>query len=434
MRRCVLPLLAGLAAVSPSFAQTAPSSTAPKAAALVDAHGNPLRKAKSGHISNYDEAKVGTYTLPDVLKLQDGTPVTTAEQWTDKRRTELLEIYDSQMYGRIPDKVPEVSFSQEGSTMVENGDVERQVVVAHYGPKGSGVETHIVIYKPAHVTDRLPVVLHLTFLGDPPVPFNLGGKAPQKKKGPPFHELGPIKEILAHGYAYADMRYTEAQPDGKDTFESGIAKLCGTGAGGARRGDEWGTIGIWSWVASRAVDYFLTDPQLDGTRVAIVGHSRLGKTVLWAGAQDPRFKVVYSSCAGEMGSSLARRDFGETIDDIAVSFPWQFAENLQQYVGHWGNLPVDTHCLIALSAPRPVFITGGTGDLWADPHGEFLAEVAAGPVYRLLGKQGLSSEEMPAPDHAVMDGDLAFRFHTGPHAIMPEDWTAFLGFADRYLK
>jgi hypothetical protein len=182
------------------------------------------------------------------------------------------------------------------------------------------------------------------------------------------------------------------------------------------------------------LDYLETDKDVDAKRVALVGHSRLGKTVLWAGAQDPRFAIIFSSQGGELGSSLGRRDYGETIDDMAQNYGYQFAGNLQKYVAHWNDMPVDTHFLISLIAPRPLLITGGTGDQWSDPHGEFLGEVAAGPVYQLTGAKDLGTTVWPAPEAPVISGDLAYYYHTGPHAITPADWVVFLNFADKYWK
>src|SRR5881409_1159210 len=165
-----------------------------------------------------------------------------------------------------------------------------------------------------------------------------------------------------------------------------------------------------------------------------LGKSRLGKTALWAGALDPRFALVFASCSGEMGASLARRDYGETVDDVAANFPWWMAENFQKFSGRWGEIPVDSHMLIALCAPRPVFVTGGTQDQWADPHGMFLAQVGAGPVYRLLGKKDLGTTTLPPLDTPLTSGSLGFHYHTGGHTISPADWNAFLEFADRHLK
>lgn len=240
--------------------------------------------------------------------------------------------------------------------------------------------------------------------------------------------------MLSRGFGYALVRYSEIQPDNANTHASGVQALAYAPGQTAPAADEWGTIAAWAWGASRVLDYLATDPAVDARRVAIVGHSRLGKTALWTGASDPRFALVFSSCAGEMGSALARRDYGETLDDMAGNFGWQFAGNLQKYPGHWTDLPVDAHMLIALCAPRPVFITGGTKDQWADPKGEFLAEVAAGPVYRLLGKADLGTRDLPPLDTPLIEGDLGFHYHTGGHTITASDWNAFLTFASRHLK
>jgi len=198
--------------------------------------------------------------------------------------------------------------------------------------------------------------------------------------------------------------------------------------------DEWGTISAWAWGISRIVDYLETDRLVNAKQIAIQGHSRLGKTVLWAAATDERIAAVFSSCAGEMGSALARRDWGETVDDMAQNFSWQFAGNFQKWVGRWNDMPVDAHMLIALSAPRPVFVSGGTTDQWSDPVGEFLAEVAAGPVYRLLGRKDLGVTKLPPLDTLVVGGDLGWHYHTGGHMATPADWSAFLQFLAKYFK
>jgi hypothetical protein len=240
-------------------------------------------------------------------------------------------------------------------------------------------------------------------------------------------------EIIARGWGYATVGYQDIQADRANSWTSGVIGMTFRPGQTQPAPDEWGTIGAWSWGISRIIDYFETDKAVDAKRIAVHGHSRLGKTVLWASAKDERIAAVFSSCAGEMGSALARRDYGETVDDMAQNFPWQFSGNFQKWSGRWNEMPVDAHVLIALSAPRPVFITGGTTDQWADPVGEFLAEVAAGPVYRLLGRKDLGVTQLPALDTPVTDGDLGWHYHTGGHSATPADWNAFLTFLGKYF-
>ena len=241
-------------------------------------------------------------------------------------------------------------------------------------------------------------------------------------------------EILARGWGYATVGYADIQPDRANTFTEGvIGTTLASGQTKPAPGD-WGTISAWTWGISRIIDYFETDRSIDAKRVAVQGFSRLGKTVLWASAMDERIAAVFSGCAGEMGSSLARRDFGETVDDMAQNYHWQFNSRFQQWVGRWNDMPVDAHMLIALSAPRPVFITGGTTDQWSDPKGEFLAEVAASPVYQLLGGKGIGATELPPVDTTLATGDLAWHYHTGGHMLTVDEWKAFLVFIDRYFK
>jgi hypothetical protein len=404
------------------------------AAALpgADASGNPLRRAPTGHISNYDEARVGAYTLPDPLVLRNGGPVRDAGTWFDQRRPELLRLYETEIYGRVPVSAPAV---RAELVAIDRGALDglavHERIVVRFGDKPAGPAVNLHVFLPARATKPVPLLLHVVFSDLPPAP---GKKpAPAVDGRPDPGETGPIPEILARGYGYAIFRYTEIQPDAAHTGDAGVIGLARTPGRTAPAADEWGAISAWAWGTSRILDCLAADPAIDARRVALVGHSRLGKTALWAGAQDPRFALVFASCAGEMGSALARRDYGETIDDMAAAFPWWFAGDFQKYSGHWNDLPVDAHLLIALCAPRPVFITGGTQDQWADPRGEFLAAVAAGPVYRLLGAKDLGTAELPPLDTPLIAGDLGFLYHTGPHAILPGDWKAFLDFADRHL-
>ena len=418
--------LAGLAIAIAFFSPVLPAGAADPAGARPPQ----VKTASTGHVSNYDEAKVGTYTLPDPLVLNDGRPVRDADTWNRVRRPEILELYRAHVFGRVPDNAPKAVAAVESVTPgALGGNAVRKVVVLRFGDGPRAPFIRLVIYIPARRAAKVPVLLHMAFNGEP---SPTDAPAPSVPKGI-LGEPGPISDIVARGFAYAVYRYTDLQPDTADTRTSGVEALT-VSQGEAPAPDSWGTIGVWAWGASRALDYLKTDPDIDGGRVALVGHSRLGKAALWAGAQDPRFALVFASCAGEMGTALSRRDFGETVDDMVDRFPYWFAPGFGRYAGHWGDLPGDAHMLIALNAPHPLLVTGGSGDLWADPRGEFLAEVAAGPVYRLLGRKDLGTTQMPALDQDVDAGDLAYRCHTGPHAIMASDWLAFLAFAERYLR
>jgi hypothetical protein len=446
--RASVAALLVLALARPAGAQTAPAaSEAPKPAApapLKDAAGHTLRRAPTGHITNYSEDKVPPYTLPDPLVLLDGRPVRDADTWFKLRRPEILELYNREIYGRVPATAPKVRWEVTGTEPALDGAAVRKHIVGHFGEKSDGPAVNVMLYLPAKAAGPVPVVLHITFGGDPalPLPGDRPGQIPAGQQAgtvsapPPrrFNDMGPVADVLAHGYAYAILRYTEIQPDKPDMWKQGVIGLALAPGQEKPAPDEWGTISAWTWGVSRVMDYLETDPAVDAKRVALVGHSRLGKTVLWAGATDQRIALVYSSQGGEMGSSLARRDYGETVDDMAANYGYQFAGNFQKYPGHWNDMPVDTHFLMALTAPRPLMVSGGSGDQWSDPHGEFLGMVAAGPVWRLLGQSDLGTTEMPALDVPVATGTLAFLNHNGPHAIMPLDWKTFLAFADRYLQ
>jgi len=380
-----------------------------------DANGNSLRLAtKTGHVSNYDESKVKPYTLPDPLVMADGTRVADAKAWASKRRPELIRLYETEIFGRTPANAPLVTWTKmpiQGTFPGETPEIS--FVTGRIGDGSDPPRMMLAVNFPPGTHGPVPVILALQFGGGgTPIP------------SPPIAD-----EILARGWAYATLGYQDIQPDKIDTFDKGV--IGATPSSGSRGPDAWGAISAWAWGVSRAIDYLSKDPRIDG--IALHGHSRLGKTALWASALDPRIAVVYASCPGEMGAALSRRDFGETVDDMAQNFPYWFSPSFQKWVGRWNDMPVDAHMLIALSAPRGVFVTGGTQDQWADPKGEFLAEVAAGPVYRLVGAHDLGLTSLPPVDTPVVDGDLGWYYHTGPHAATKEDWRAFLTFAGKYL-
>lgn len=393
--------------------------------------------------TNYDEAKVGTYTLPDPLVCNDGSRVTSAETWFEKRRPEILESYRAEIFGRSPAAGTNVTFNVwEVSTNALGGTAVRKQIEINFSGTADGPFAHLLLYTPAGKSS-VPTFLCLQFNGnyavidDPGIAifpeWNYRTAMPGMPKNPVRGKSAhnwKIAETLARGYGIAIIDYREIEPDLANGvgFKYGVHKNFPPPSAT----DGWGAIGAWAWGASRALDYLTTDKDVDAHRVILMGHSRLGKTALWGGAQDTRFAAVIASCSGEMGAALSRRDFGETVDDVVKHFPYWMCGNFKKYAGHWTNLPVDSHCLISLIAPRPLFLSTGSEDLWGDPHGEFLAARAATPVYELLGKTGIRETDFPPLDHAIQH-DIGFNCHTGKHDVLPSDWDNFLDFADAHF-
>jgi hypothetical protein len=409
-----------------------------------DPGGNPVRLAKAtGHVSNYSEEKVAAYTLPDPLTMANGERVTSAQMWRERRRPEILNFYKTEIYGRIPENTPKVTWEvTETDGAARDGAAIMNRLVGRMGDKPDGPRMNLTVYLPANANGPVPMLLSITFSFPP---GGRGGnpakndksneakdsKAPAKAFRPPYDALG---ELLSRGWGYATLGYSDIQPDRANQWTNGVIGLTLKEGQTQPAPDEWGTISAWAWGISRSIDYLETEKAVNPKQIAITGVSRLGKTVLWAAALDERVAATFSVVSGEMGAALIRRDWGETLDDMAQNFSWQFAGNMQKWVGRWNELPVDQHMLIALSAPRPVYVNGGLSDQWSDPKGEFLSMVAAGPVYRLLGKRDLGVTELPPLDKPITDGELAFHYHSSGHTAVPADWAAFLDFAERHFK
>jgi hypothetical protein len=389
-----------------------------------DVPGHTIVRSGWGNWSNYDLAKADRYPIPDVLTLKSGAPVADAQTWWARRRPEILADFQSEVYGTIPEHIPAVTWEV---TAIDKAALGGTATLKH-------IVGHIDNSSYPVATPSIAIALYLPTNAGGPVPVMVVASWSTSGKGFGPAPTGPtaMEQVIAHGWGYALVDTYGVQADSGGRLNVGIIGL--VNRGNPRKPDDWGALAAWSWGLSRAIDYFEVDKDVDAKRLGIEGHSRWGKEALLAAALDPRWAIVFASCSGECGAKLHRHDVGESVDNVCGSgeYHWM-AGNFLKYAGHWDQLPVDQHELIALVAPRPVFITGGTQDLWSDPVGEFKACVAAGPVYRLLGKKDMGTAEMPAPDAPLIAGDIGFRFHAGGHTDLP-DWPVFLKFADKYLS
>src|SRR4051812_18235678 len=452
--------------------------------------------------ATYDEAKATPFpALPDPLVMNDGTKVTTPAQWT-KRRAEIKELFDREVYGRVPKNMPAVRWeavsSEKGLAMsagfggatpqpVSDIPVITKLLVGHVDNSSYPaitVNIGMTLVTPANATGPVPIVMQFGGGGPNPMPANntpnpcapppgtppRGGGA-GRAGAPPGAGRGPTgpnwqAQLLQKGWGYAMLNTSSIQADSGCGLTVGIIGLMNKGQ--PRKMDDWGSLRALAWGADRAMDYFETDKAVDAKRVGVEGHSRWGKATLVTMAYDERFAIGYVSSSGEGGAKLHRRKFGELIENLngTSEYHWM-AGNFMKYGGRWNTLPVDSHELIALVAPRPLFLGAGSGpltnpdgtyqlmaaddprcrptrgtcatqpvdimDAWADAKGTFLAGAAADPVYRLLGKKGLGTTEFPKMETGLMDGTLTFRQHAGPHTDAP-NWPVFIDFAEREFK
>ncbi len=371
--------------------------------------------------SNFDEAKVGTYTLPDPLKLNNGERVSSAAMWNAQRRPELIKIFEENMYGRVPDPPKDMHFDVKTAPALDGKAIRKEIVISFAGHP-DGPSLHVLVYLPAHAAKPVPLFLGLNFSG------NAAAEDPAKDGA-----HWPFSTLVARGYGLATMWTGDMSPDNDKTLHSGVYALFYKPGQAERTPGEWGAIAAWGWGLSRALDYFETDPAVDAKRVAIIGHSRNGKAAVWAGARDTRFAMVVSNESGEGGAALSRRNFGETVQDLNSSFPHWFGENFRQFNGRAQESPVESNLLLSLIAPRPLYVASAQGDLWSDPKGEFLGALGASPVYRLLGTDGMAAQEFPAVEHPVMS-TIGYHMRTGKHDITPYDWEQYLKFADLHMQ
>ena len=364
--------------------------------------------------------------LPNPLLLRSGEAVTTPQAWRQKRRPEVLEAFQTFVYGRAPVGRPAgQAFPVESVTPgMMNGAATRHLVTLPLpGPHVCGkLSVPFTVFLPATATISSPCPVFV-FICNRPV-SNID---PTRKTPSPFW---PAEAIIARGYAAAAFQVDAFDPDDPNGYGKGVRALFDE-----KRGpDSWGTIAAWSWGASRLLDYLETVPTIDAKRAGVVGHSRGGKAALWCGAQDERFALTISNNSGSTGAALARGKTGERITDINQKFPHWFCDNYKKFNGHENDLPVDQHELLGLIAPRLVYVASATSDAWSDPHHEFLSCVAAEPVFRLMGKKGVGSDKMPPPETPLHTGSIGYHLRTGKHDLTPYDWARFMDFADKHLQ
>lgn len=420
--------------------------TTPVCAQIIDTPDDSV----AGIPVNYTEAKTGDYVLPDPLVLANGDRVTDARTWFEKRRPEILRLIEENQFGRAPEPPAELHFEvTDSGTSAFAGRARRKQVTINLTPDGSHY-LDLLLYLPADATEPVPVLLQLGWfpnnlaVDDPGVKIGRrwdrqAGKrvaaTPAEASSERRRPRGLVVEpLLERGFGTAVFHYNDVDPDSLNGFAHGIRSAYLEPGAEEPSPDGWGSIAAWAWGISRVIDYFETDPDVDAKRVAITGASRLGKTVLWAGARDDRIAAVIASVSGEGGAALSRRNYGETIAHLVAPtrYPYQFARNYQQWADRVHAMPFDAHMLIALIAPRPLLLQTGNTDKWSDPYGEFLAAKAATPVYGLLGARGIEDYSLPPAGRPLLN-TLGFVMHDGGHGVLPQDWEVFLEFLEKYL-
>lgn len=394
--------------------------------------------------TNYDESKVPDYVLPELLVAGNGRKITGKTQWEKVRRPELMEQFAAEMYGRTPpDKIHVRYETLEENPHDMNGKATRKQVRFIFSNGSKSIEALLLLYVPNHVRGKAPVFVGYNYKGNHSTVADSGilyspSLRLVKEPGHPDWVRGnqshrwSYTEIIDRGYAVATMCYHDIFQDKPGLKEHSIVSLFPGYREDSDKPDEWQAIGAWAWGSSRIVDYLGTQDRIDAGRIAIMGHSRQGKAALWAGAQDPRFKVVISNDSGEGGAALSRRKFGESITRVSSIRPAWFCPAFNRYRGREEERPIDQHQLIALMAPRAVYVASAEEDLWADPKGEFLAAWHAGPVFELYGLKGLGTSVQPALHQPIMN-QVGYHIRAGKHDVTAYDWSRFLDFADKHL-
>ncbi len=396
---------------------------------------------------NYEESKIPAYELPPLLTSNDGKAVGTSEQWMDYRRKEILSDFEKYVYGKIPEGDIDIKTEIIKEKNALDGKAIMKEVKMTFSGNNQEIYMDILIYLPK-IKNKAPLILAYNFNGnhtiinDPNISLTTSlvgnnkefgitnNRATEASRGAK-HNRWAVEKIIDRGYGLATIYYGDIDLDIND-LSDGIHALFYKSGQTQPAKDEWGSIAGWAWGLSRAMDYFEDDDDIDESKIALMGHSRLGKTSLWAGAHDQRFAIVISNDSGCGGAALSRRRIGETVWRINTSFPHWFCDNFNEFNNNEDALPVDQHMLIALVAPRPVYVASAQDDKWADPKGEFLSAFHAGAVYKLFGLEGLPTANMPEVNEPIMKS-VGYHIRTGKHDVTDFDWEAYLDFADKHF-
>ena len=380
----------------------------------------------------YDQSKILHYDLPPLLVTAEGKKITSAEEWKNIRRPQILSLFANLVYGRVPQPESPIKIEFEVKKTNPNfmgGKATRKDVQIRFRNDKGRTEMLILIFVPNKAAKPVPAFMKHSFNDTKSRDFDAH---PLRRSR--LRNGWPLGEFLDRGYAFVAVYQQDLVGHNEVEFLKGIHRLFYKKGQSFPKAHEWGVLTAVAWGAMRAMDYLEADDDVDHTRVAIMGHSKMGKAALWTAAQDERFALAISAQSGCAGAALWRRRSGETLEKMVTRFPYWLCRNAWKFVNREDDLPVDQHMLLACIAPRPVYVYSGVEDTWADPRGEYLSAYHASEVYRLLGKKGLSSESSPPVGEAIIESDVGYHIREGGHSIQMFDWQRFLDFADYHLK
>lgn len=370
---------------------------------------------------NYDESTVVVENLPNLLAFSNGTHLTTVSQWQEMRRPEIIDVLSEQIFGRTPfiDLSPEYEIISSDSNYLDGAATREEIKIYPCG-KNSRISIQLLLLTPNRIEGKVPTFVAANFKGNEEAEADL--------------QRWPFEKIISAGFALATFHYWDIEIDNPQGWKNGIrGEHSRDEITDDFRDDDWGAIAAWAWGLSRALDYVIDLPEIDADKVAVIGHSRLGKAALWAAALDQRFALVVSNNSGTGGAKLLRRNFGESIESITQEFPHWFAKNFASHSDHVCDLPIDAHSLLSLVAPRPLYVASASEDLWADPRGEFIASKHASQIYELHGYRGIDLDTEWPPVNSPVGDRIRYHVRSGSHGITPYDWDCYLDFARQHL-